>query len=159
VAAPHPLLHLLRLIQRRKQRRLLRNRALPRRPRLRPQLVPLSLALQLHQDLNLPFPRALQLPEQLPGRVVRPLTVHLRHPVGTDKLARQHPAKDIRRALELRQAPLKADRRKDIAPLLRGRLDPEVLQDKVAPALLGQEVERHRAFRNAPVAAARDKTR
>jgi hypothetical protein len=90
---------------------------------------------------------------------VRPLTVHLPHPVDTDKLARQHPAKDIRRALELRPARAKVDRRKDFAPLLPGRLGPEVLRDKAVLAPLGQEAERHHAFRNAPAAAARDKTR
>jgi hypothetical protein len=86
--------------------------------------------------------------------VVRPLTVHLPHPVGTDKLARQHQVRDIRRALELRQARAKVDRHKDFAPLLLGRLGLEVLRDKVALGLLGQEAERHPAFRNDPAAAA-----
>jgi hypothetical protein len=97
----------------------------------------------------------------LPGRVVRPLTVPPPHPVDTDKLVRQHPVKDIQRALELLPVPPKVDLLKDIAPLLPGRLGLEVLRDKVAPALLGREAERHHAFRNAPAAevVARDKIR
>lgn len=85
---------------------------------------------------------------------MRPVSVHLPHPVDTDKLVRRHPAKDIRRALELRQARAKVDRRKDFAPPLPGRLGLEVPRDKVAPALLGQEAERHPVFRNAPAVAA-----
>jgi hypothetical protein len=81
--------------------------------------------------------------------------------VDTDKLARQHPVKDIQRVLELLPVPPKVDLLKDIAPLLRGRLGLEVLRDKVAPALLGQEAEHRPAFRNAPAAevVARDKIR
>jgi hypothetical protein len=73
--------------------------------------------------------------------------------VDTDKLARQHQVRDIRLALELRPVLPKVGRRKDIAPLLLGRLGPEVLRDKVALELLGQEAERHHAFRSAPAAA------
>jgi hypothetical protein len=93
--------------------------------------------------------------------VVRLLTVPPPHPADTDKLVRQHPASDIQRALELRPVLRKVGRRKDIVPPLLGRLGLEARRAKVAPALPGQEAERHHAFRSvlAVAAVARDKIR